>query len=428
MDYGKSTLANDVVGEDFGRKVVLNTISPSSLRRINKINVGGNQKISNEQLPLESDIDGFGFDIDRDLVGTITGQSNDDNFAHGIMTGSDQLNLTVTVDVQNLSKFPKNAYARYTASCYKDPFGWINHIRRFKSKSIIDELDSKVIGLINEGSPKVWMAVPEVIEWENIAGFKYAGRDLHNYIELKLVCSTFREPLTRIDQLKNKNIVAIKADSGEQYTSWQAYKCLYSEVDHNGVSYCINNGRWFSVDQDFVHMVNEEYERIPVSEMEFLPHSVEYTRENDYTQAFVTPSPDHLLYMDAKLVSHGGGRRKIELCDILTEDKTFIHIKPYSGSAILSHLFNQAVVSAELVMSDQEFREKANAEIRDVGGSKGFQILVGCHPSVILAILSEHSEPRPPLPFFSKIVLRYAFRKLRTCGCKVYIKNIPKAI
>lgn len=79
-------------------------------------------------------------------------------------------------------------------------------------------------------------------------------------------------------------------------------------------------------------------------------------------------------------------------------------------------------------MSDQEFREKANAEIRDVGGSKGFQILVGCHPSVILAILSEHSEPRPPLPFFSKIVLRYAFRKLRTCGCKVYIKNIPKAI
>ena len=107
MDYGKSTLANDVVGEDFGRKVVLNTISPSSLRRINKINVGGNQKISNEQLPLESDIDGFGFDIDRDLVGTITGQSNDDNFAHGIMTGSDQLNLTVTVDVQNLSKFPK---------------------------------------------------------------------------------------------------------------------------------------------------------------------------------------------------------------------------------------------------------------------------------------------------------------------------------
>lgn len=91
------------------------------------------------------------------------------------MTGSDQLNLTATVDVQNLSKFLKNAYARYTASCYKNSFGRIDHIRRIKSKSIIDELDSKVIDLINEGSPIVWVAVPEVIEWENIAGFKYAG-------------------------------------------------------------------------------------------------------------------------------------------------------------------------------------------------------------------------------------------------------------
>lgn len=30
MGSGKSTLTNDVVEEDFGRKVVLNTISPSS--------------------------------------------------------------------------------------------------------------------------------------------------------------------------------------------------------------------------------------------------------------------------------------------------------------------------------------------------------------------------------------------------------------
>lgn len=58
-------------------------------------------------------------------------------------------------------------------------------------------------------------------------GLQICGRDLHNYIELKLVCSSFREPLTRIDQLKNKNIVAIRTDSGEQYTSWHTYKYLY---------------------------------------------------------------------------------------------------------------------------------------------------------------------------------------------------------
>ena len=427
MGYGKNILANDVVEEDFGLKVVLNTISPSSLRRINKINVGGNQKTSNEQLPLESDIDDFGFDIDRDLVSTITGQSDDDDFVSGIMTGSDQLSLTAAVDVTSLSNFRKIAYARYTASNYKDSFGWIDHIRRVKSKTTINELDSKVINLINEGSPKVWMAVPEVLEWENIIGFKYAGYEIHDDIDLATVCANLREPLSRIDQLKNKHISAVRADNGERYASWQAYKCLYAEVDHNGVSYCINNGRWFSVDQNFVRMVNEEYERIPVSEMAFMPHSAEHTKENQYTQAFVNSDPEHLLCMDAKVVSHGGGRSKIELCDVLTENKTFIHIKPYSGSATLSHLFNQAVVSAELVMSDPEFRTKANKKIKAEGASEEFLIPADCHPNVILAIISEHSDSRPPIPFFSKIALRYAVRRLRTFGCKVYIKNIQKA-
>ena len=94
MGYGKYMLADDVIEDDFGLKVVLNTITPNSLRRINKTNIGGNQKTSSEQLPLESDIDDFGFDIDRDLISTITGHSDDDDYACGIMTGSDLLSLT----------------------------------------------------------------------------------------------------------------------------------------------------------------------------------------------------------------------------------------------------------------------------------------------------------------------------------------------
>lgn len=426
MGYGKNILANDVVEEDFGVKTVLNTISPSSLRRINKINVGGNQKTSNEQLPLESDIDDFGFDVDRDLISAITGRSDDEDFVCGTLTGRDQLSLTAAVDVTNLSSFLKIAYEHYTAKNYKESFGWYDHIRLVKNKSTINELDSKVIDLINEGSPKVWMAVPEVIEWENVAGFKYSGHEIHDDIDLTVFCSSFRKQLSHIKQLKNKYITAIRADNEEQYSSWQAYKCLYAEVDHNGNSYCLNNGRWFSVDKDFVQMVNQEYEKIPVSDMYFVPYSKKYTRESEYTQAFVESDPNHLLFMDTKIVCHGGGRSKVELCDILTEDKTFIHIKPYSSSATLSHLFNQAVVSTELVINDHEFREKANVKIKNVGGSDKFLIPVDCRPKVILAILSEFSEIRPKIPFFSKIALRYAVRRLQSYGCKVYIKNIPK--
>ena len=186
LGYGKFMLADDVIEDDFGLKVVLNTITPNSLRRINKINIGGNQKTSNEQLPLESDIDDFGFDIDRDLISTITGHSDDEDYASGIMTGSDLLSLTAEVDVNNLPSFLRATYIRYMATEYKNYFPWIDHIRRVKDSRIIDALDAELVALINSGSPKVWMAVPEVIQWENISGFKYNGRDIYDDIDVLL--------------------------------------------------------------------------------------------------------------------------------------------------------------------------------------------------------------------------------------------------
>lgn len=427
MGYGKNMLADDVIEEDFGLKVVLNTISHESLRRINKVNIGGNQKSSNEQLPLASNIDGFGFDIDRDLISTITGYSDDEDFASGIMTGSDLLSLTAEVDVTNLGSFLQKAHSRYISTQYRQSFGWIDHIRRVKSAAIIERLDAEVIRLISENSPKVWMAVPEVIEWEKISGFKYAGREVYDDIDIQRVCSGLKTPLTHIDQLKGKHIRVIRADNDETYVRWTAYKCLYAEADYNGSAYCLNNGRWFCVDRDFVSTVNAEYENIPVSDRTFLPHQPEYKRESQYTQAFVQSDPQHLLCMDAKVISHGGGQSRVELCDILTDDHTYIHIKPYSGSSTLSHLFNQAVVSAELVMSDREFLIKANTKIREEGGDDRFFIAANHRPDVILAIISPHNDDRPPIPFFSKIALRYATRRLQAYGCNVAIKNIPKA-
>lgn len=427
MGYGKYLLEDDVIEEDFGLKVVLNTITPNSLRRINKTNIGGNQKTSNEQLPLESDIDDFGFDIDRDLISAVTGCSDDVSFTTGIMTGSDLLSLTAEVDINNLVDFLKLAYGQYISQEYRKYFPWIDHIKRVKDTRLINTLDAEIIRMINDGSPKVWMAVPEVVDWEHIGGFKYVGKAILNDIYVSLVCGSFKNGLTHIDQLKDKRIIALRADNADEvYDSWPAYKCLFGEVDIDGKAYSINNGRWYAVDTDFVTQVNADYQSIPVSNMVFLPHKKEYAKECEYTEAFVASDKEHLLCMDAKVVGHGGGKSKVELCDILTTDKTYIHIKPYSGSATLSHLFNQAVVSAELVMGDSEFVAKANTKIKELTSNDTFLINRHDRPNIIIAILSDHHGDRPPIPFFSKVALRYARRRLETYGCKLRIKNIVR--
>ena len=208
--------------------------------------------------------------------------------------------------------------------------------------------------------------------------------------------------------------------------SWQALKCLYGEIEYEGKAYCINNGRWFCIDKDFVSIVNNSYEQIAISDMAFLACTSEHKTENAYSNAFVSSNKEYLLCMDKQNISHGGGQSKVELCDVLTTDNKYIHIKPYSGSATLSHLFNQAVVSAELVLGDSEFRAKANIKINELTDNKAFQIAEDSRPNVILAIISEKDGERPQIPFFSKVALRYTKRRLETFGCEMSIKNIVK--
>lgn len=66
--YARFLFREDVLEEQFGLKIVLNSIKQNQIRRISKASVGSNQKQSDEQLPKSSDISEFGFDVNRDLI------------------------------------------------------------------------------------------------------------------------------------------------------------------------------------------------------------------------------------------------------------------------------------------------------------------------------------------------------------------------
>lgn len=87
--FGKNLIKPDVLEEQFGLKIVLNSVSQNELRRITKVNIGGNQKSSQEQIPKASSIFEFGFDIERDLVRCITAKSNVVEFEENMITGGD---------------------------------------------------------------------------------------------------------------------------------------------------------------------------------------------------------------------------------------------------------------------------------------------------------------------------------------------------
>ena len=120
--YSKYMFQDDVLEEQFGLKIILNSIENDQIRRISKTSVGSNLKQSNEQLPKSSYISEFGFDVNRDLMKNISGKSEDDMFEKCILTGGDVLSVNVERNINDIDEFLKFCYRRYKETKYLKNF------------------------------------------------------------------------------------------------------------------------------------------------------------------------------------------------------------------------------------------------------------------------------------------------------------------
>jgi uncharacterized protein (TIGR04141 family) len=153
----------------------------------------------------------------------------------------------------------------------------------------------------------------------------------------------------------------------------------------------------------------------------------EYNHDNegDYNKA----AADHIkaLCLDRKNLPYGGGQSKIEFCDILTNDKKIIHVKKYGGSSLLSHLFNQGFVSAELLLLDEDFRKLV---INVLSKERGFRSVVptkkpnASEYKIIYAIITTQKK-KFNIPFFSKVVLKNNKKILEAYGYEIFLTKIP---
>jgi uncharacterized protein (TIGR04141 family) len=115
---------------------------------------------------------------------------------------------------------------------------------------------------------------------------------------------------------------------------------------------------------------------------------------------------------------------KIEFCDLLTNNKKIIHVKKYGGSSVLSHLFAQGMVSGELFIGDKKFREKVNKGLPESHRIENTEDRpIASDYEIIFAIISSLDKDLD-IPFFSKVNLRSAKRRLGAFGYKVSLQKI----
>lgn len=423
--FGFHLLKSDYIARDFGLKVTLNSIDPEKLRSLDKSNYDDNPLNSRNQSSKDVGIFDLDIDSETDMLYAITGLSTVPIFGTHV-TGRDALTIHPEADLLDLPAILNESLARYRKKLPEN-FEWVDNIYKIKdseTNEILDlVLDEQLSGK-TEGD--FWLGEPEIVDWETQIGYSF---DLYSnsprvptlsvqHVEAHLHS---RGEILSVSSLKTQAIHINNADH-QPIKSWSAYRCLYAEINYSSEQYILRNGIWYKINNDFIERIDNYLEDIMPYEHDLMEYN--HDNEGDYNLAVAKLDPTYES-LDKKNISYGGPHDKIEFCDLIKDKIDFIHVKYYRSSSTLSHLFSQGCVAAEAFVSDKDFRRKL---IQKLPGTLTLNNTIdrpdAATYSVVYAIAVNRQVPSK-LPFFSKVTLKNALKRLRALGFNVKIASIP---
>lgn len=418
--YGKSLIKPNIIEERFGLITTLNLVDFNCLRSID-VNSFESVPLKNRmQATKLSDPQHFNIDIDKNLLNSVTGKSSIASFS-GTLSGSDSLSISTDRSYDNIENLLKECFNKYESTSYKEHFDWIDKMKAIKDTTKIESLDNMMIDEINKEEVScVWMSIPEIIDWNRTDSFKFNSDKHYDDIDIQILKAEHNGAIS-IKNLKYKKLSSVNED-GTTIKQWPLYKCLYAEIKNNSKQFIFNEGKWFELSDDFVQEVNNYYNDFTISDIILRDYDVR--EEEKFNEQLAKEYPEEYCLMDKKLIAFGGNT--IEFCDIYTKQKQFVHVKKYTSSAVLSHLFFQGFVSAESFL-DPDFRKLVDEKLKE-----GFKISscdkINANDYEVVFVIAQKDivmNVRPNIPFFSKVAFRSVCKRLHKYGYNVSITGVP---
>lgn len=422
--YGRSLLDPNVYVRDFGVKCVLNTVNPGTLVSMDKTVFDEMTVHSRIQTSRTSGVQAFGLDPARDYVRAVTGVPANERLGK-VVSGSDSLQFSTDVSFDGLDDLCSFLYEKYHDKSYRENFEWYDNLQLVHDPAQVSRLDARLIEAINSrDGNRFHLAPPEIINWDVTGGFFFTpkgGRNERLQLTDYFTYLGDRE-VGSAEALKRQRVYVWNLENTDSYARWRLYGCVVFETEIDGDRYILTVGNWFHLNRDFAGLVTEYVSRIGNSTVA-LPCHMPREKEGEDNER-VGRTVRNMICLDRKPVESHTHLNKVEICDLLLASGQLIHVKPWHSSSTLSHLFSQARVSAELLLSDEGFRHKVRQKIQSL--SPGYVDVIpqaDYNPSqieIVLAIIdSDRRELDERLPFFSKLNMTQATRFLNTLGYKV---------
>lgn len=419
---------------DFGLKVVLNTIDPTKIGTFDFQNFNANQKQQRITFSKGNSIQEFEFDENEELVSLMSGKPLDKKFASRI-SGADSLHISSDLVFKDLGKKCQYFLKQFRSSEYKKTFPFVDKFKPIEDKTLIDELNEQLKDyVITKQTDAISLSFPKMDDLNRSHSFEYRiggvvlASDEFEIEKIYELITTDNPATITVDYLTRIVIITIDLN-GDIINSFEFTDIVTFELKNFKTNtYVSTNKHWYKIDKKYINQIDKEFDSIEVIKVaSYLPKIKKNEGEGDYNIRLDTTK---FCIYDKKLFTGPTPSSKVEVCDAFHRtDKHLVCVKKLSGSATLSHLFAQGSVSVQLLSEYEKYKkffcQKTNAHFK-TKEFKADKLNVSDYKLVYAIATGRSGDLKKLIPFFSKINLLTHHRAIKIRGAKTAIYKIEE--
>lgn len=433
--YGKHLIKDETIERDFGLKTALNIINADKLLSIDKANIGNLSVQTRTQTSKKGGPDSFDIDIIKDLLRSVTGEPNlvlPEEFG-SVITGNEGIYISPNINMFQIPEILTKLEGEYKKDTYKERFDWIDNIRTEKDPFIIDNLRKKLItDLKAKDDESISLVPPYIIDWSIFEGISFTPKgDIFNDYNIEDFYNIKEDSLKDLDWDKLSKLRLYLKDSNQSDSiPTPLWRYINYETEYNGFRYAFTLSNWYRIDKSYFDEMYNYCKQFEESDLDF-PYAKLMESEGKYNERFTKTNSD-LILLDQKLVKSDIARSAIEVCDVFSNTKEFVHIKIRYSSATLSHLFSQGRISAYSLLKDRTYRKNLRSKINSEGLDKDLiplesKDLRNSDFTITYALIEKKDRTFvDSLPFFSLVNFRLTSEELSVMGFNVKVKKIMR--